>query len=95
MTAEPIQRYRAPVQLGFVVEESTVYLARLPSGPILVLGDGSAAIWIAATDRTRATSVAERVAELTAMPVDEVEPFVEPFVEALLRGGLLEECESC
>ena len=44
MTAEPIQRYRAPVQLGFVVEESTVYLARLPSGPILVLGDGSAAI---------------------------------------------------
>jgi hypothetical protein len=93
MEAQPIQRYRAPVQIGFVIEESAVYLAHLPSGPIHVLGDGSAAFWIAATDRARTTSVAERVAELTARPVDEVEPFVEPFVEALLHRGLLEKCD--
>ena len=94
MPAGPIQRYRAPVRLGFVIEESVVYLAHLPSGPIHVLGDGSAAIWIAATDRARATSVAERVAELTARPLDEVEPFVDPFIEDLLEGGLLEKWES-
>jgi len=66
----------------------TVYVARLPEGPIVVLRDVAALIWDAAQDGDR-ESIADRVALRVARPVAEIEPDVSSFVAGLIAGGLL------
>ena len=68
--------------------EGVVYVSRLPEGPIVVLRDVAALIWEEA-QRADSRSIADRVAERTARPVDEIEQEVASFVAGLLAGGLL------
>ncbi|MGW4929221.1 PqqD family protein [Agromyces sp. NPDC004153] len=74
-----------------VIDDGTViYAAALPDGPIVVLEEGAAAIWVEACRGDRAT-IADRLVEGTDVPADEIRDNVEVFVERMIRAGLLRE----
>ena len=83
-----MSRLRPAHGVAVVEDDLVVYAAPLPDGPILVLDGGAAAIWIEACAGER-SSLAERVAAATGVPVDTVRPEVEAFVDELLARGLL------
>ena len=85
--------YRPAATVGVVEQDTLVYVAPLPDGPIVVLEGGAAAIWVAACDGPR-ESVAERVAALTGEAADDIRVDVESFVAELLSRGLLTAHES-
>lgn len=64
-----------------------VYVAPLPHGPVSVLPDQSAAIWLAAVEGRG--DVVEEVAEMTGNDADEVRDDVDAFVTELIDRGLL------
>lgn len=71
-----------------VDEGETVYAAALPDGPIVVLEEVAAFIWVEACNGER-ESIADRVAEVTGAGADEVRTDVEAFVDDLVARGLL------
>ncbi|NUT57434.1 MAG: PqqD family protein [Agromyces sp.] len=74
-----------------VIDDGTViYAAALPDGPIVVLEEGAAAIWVEACRGDRAT-IAERLVDGTDVPADEIRDNVEVFLERMIRAGLLRE----
>jgi Coenzyme PQQ synthesis protein D (PqqD) len=75
--------------VGTVDHGDTVYAARLPDGPIVVLDGVAALIWTEACAGDR-ESIAERVAEATDAAPDAIRTDVEAFVADLLTRGLLE-----
>ena len=81
-------RYRRAPGIGVIEDESVVYVAHLPDGPIMVLEEGSAAVWLAASSGT-VESITDRVVALTGEGGDEIRPHVESFLNELLRRGLL------
>lgn len=81
-------RYRRAPGIGVIEDESVVYVAHLPDGPIMVLEAGSAAVWLAAGAGT-IESITERVVALTGVDGDEIQPLVESFLNELQRRGLL------
>lgn len=76
--------------VAHVDDDDVVYAAVLPTGPILVLDGGAAAIWVAACDGPRDT-IAERVAASTGAAVADVRADVDAFVAELVARGLLIE----
>ena len=74
-----------------VIDDGTViYAAALPDGPIVVLEEGAAAIWVEACRGDRAT-IAERLVDGTDVPADEIRDNVEVFLERMIHAGLLRE----
>ncbi len=66
----------------------SVYVARLPGGPLVVLEGVAALIWGEATSAP-ATGWVARVAELFEQPEDAIEDDVKAFVAELGARGLL------
>lgn len=86
--------YRVPHDLAWTLEAgdsdlATLYLARLPSGPISVLDGTAALIWLAAVEGPSET-VLDRVAEEAGQPVTAVRDEVEGFLADLIETGLLD-----
>lgn len=79
---------RAPADVAWVIEDSVVYLARVPQGPIHVLRGISGLIWDLATSGPR-DSLAVRVAECVDQPHEVVAADVEAFVADLVDRGLV------
>ena len=83
-----MSRLRPVARVAVVEDEAVVYAATLPDGPIVVLDGGAAAIWVEACAGDR-SSIADRVAEATGAPVDEIRAAVHAFVDELVARGLL------
>jgi Coenzyme PQQ synthesis protein D (PqqD) len=82
-------RLRQAGGVGIVGDDGTVYAARLPDGPIVVLDGIAGLIWSEACAGDR-ESIADRVAEATDASPDTIRADVEAFVADLLARGLLE-----
>jgi hypothetical protein len=80
---------RRPREVGVLEHEDTVFAARLPAGPIVVLDGIAALIWNEACTGERAM-LTERVAEATDAAPDAIRADVEQFVADLIARGLLE-----
>ncbi|MRX43689.1 PqqD family protein [Agromyces kandeliae] len=80
--------YRLADAAGVVEHEDVVYVATLPGGPIAVLSGVAGLILLEACDGP-ATTLVERVAELTAVDPEEIRAHVEGFVGDLVERGLL------
>ena len=83
-----MSRLRPVARVAVVEDEAVVYAATLPDGPIVVLDGGAAAIWVEACAGDR-SSIADRVAEATGVPVGEIRSAVHAFVDELVARGLL------
>lgn len=64
-----------------------VHVARLPNGPLHILADTSALIWLAAVEGT--SDVVAEVAEACGLPQETIRQDVETFVAELVERGLL------
>lgn len=82
-------RLRQAGGVGIVAYDGTVYAARLPDGPIVVLDGIAGLIWSEACGGDR-ESIADRVAEATDAATDAIRADVEAFVADLVARGLLE-----
>ncbi len=82
-------RLRQAGGVGIVVYDGTVYAARLPDGPIVVLDGIAGLIWSEACGDDR-ESIVDRVAEATDTAPDAIRADVETFVADLIARGLLE-----
>ena len=82
-------RLRPASGVGIVEYDDTVYAARLPDGPIVVLDGIAGLIWCEACGGDR-ESIADRVAEATDAAPDAIRADVEAFVADLIARGLLE-----
>jgi hypothetical protein len=83
-------RLRPAHGVGTVEDGDTVYAARLPDGPIVVLDGIATLIWGEACGGGR-ESIADRVAGRTDAAADAIRADVEAFVADLVSRGLLEE----
>lgn len=81
--------YRRPPDLAVVDDSATVYAARLPDGPIVVLEGVAGLIWAEACAGDRETIV-DRVAAATDATADDIRADVDAFVADLVARGLLE-----
>lgn len=66
---------------------SIIYVAPLPDGPVSVLPDQSAVIWLAAVEG--GGDVVDMVADVLGHHTDDVRADVEAFVAELVQRGLL------
>ena len=66
-----------------------VYVARMPGGPISVLPQASALIWLAAVEGSQ-DALPQRVADRAGVAVDLIRDEVLDFVDRLVHEGLLE-----
>lgn len=82
--------YRPGPDTGVTVSDdgSTVYVARLPGGPLVVLDGVAALIWVEATTAP-ATDWLFRVAELVDQPEGAITDDITAFVADLSARGLL------
>ena len=64
-----------------------VYVAPLPNGPVSVLPDQSAVIWLAAVEG--GGDVVDTVADVLGHDADDVRDDIEAFVAELVERGLL------
>ena len=74
-------------------DDGTVYVARLPAGPILVLDGPGAVIWTEATEGPFDGWV-DRVADAFDLPASRIAAEVLAFVHSLRSQGLLDEVEA-
>lgn len=79
-----------PPTTGWVEHEGTVYPARLPDGPPLVIDGTGVLVWHAAVAGGTLAEVVERVAAEAGLAVEEVEAGVVAFVDGLVAAGILE-----
>jgi hypothetical protein len=86
--------FRPTEGVGVTVADdgTTVYVARMPAGPILVLQGVGAVIWGEATEAP-ADGWIDRVADAFGVPAAAVAADVLSFVHGLTARGLLEETE--
>jgi hypothetical protein len=82
-------RLRRPGDVGVLDLDGTVYAARLPDGPIVVLDGVAALIWDEACTGDRAT-ITERVAAATDVAPHLIRADVDAFVADLVALGLLQ-----
>jgi hypothetical protein len=85
-----VRLLRVGRRCGWVEQGGTVYVARLPEGPPLVLDGSGAVVWTALLDGGTLDDVVARVAEATGESAPVVAAGVEGFVEGLLAAGVLE-----
>jgi Coenzyme PQQ synthesis protein D (PqqD) len=78
-----------PASTGWVELEGTVYAARLPDGPPVVLTDAAALIWDVVLDGGTVEQVVAEVAAATGESATTVEPAVVAFVSGLVDAGVL------
>jgi hypothetical protein len=84
---------RAP-GIAWVVADSTAYVARIPSGPIVVLTGPAAVIWDELMTDGDAITLAARVsARMSDVPPD-ADATVKQVVEHLLAEGLLDQSQA-
>ena len=86
--------YRPGRDVGVTVRRddrspSTVYLARLPAGPLLVLEGVAALVWVEATTPP-ATGWVGRVAQAVQRPEEDIADEVDAFVGDLCARRLVE-----
>jgi hypothetical protein len=74
--------------VGVIEAGDSIYVATLPTGPIVVLEGVAALIWIEACEGDRET-IADRVASATDAPAEVIREHVESFVADLVARGLL------
>lgn len=67
---------------------STLYVATMPDGPILVLANEAGAIWLEATTGP-AGDWLSRVASRAGLSADEIEPSARTFLADLVERGVL------
>ncbi|WP_404392312.1 PqqD family peptide modification chaperone [Humibacillus xanthopallidus] len=86
--------YRAGADVAATTSEdgATVYVARLPAGPILVLAGAGAVIWAEATEGS-ADGWIDRVADAFDQPAAGIASDVLAFVHTLGSQGLLEAAD--
>ena len=89
----PAFRPAPDVGVTLSVDGATVYVARLPAGPILVLDGAGAVIWCEATDGS-ADGWIERVADAFDVPAAGIAADVLAFVHSLRDDRLLDESEA-
>lgn len=88
--------YRRPPHVAVVDEAAseggppTVYIARVPDGPLLVLEGSAALIWRAAVSSAAGSDVGDRVAAEVGVAAAEIREEVENFLVELISQGLLE-----
>ncbi|WP_392544991.1 PqqD family protein [Oryzobacter telluris] len=90
MTTTDEHRVVVAHDAGWVELDGTVYPARLPDGPPLVLADVGALVWHAVVAGGTLAQVVDRVADQVGQPVDEVAAGVTQFVDGLVEAGVLE-----
>ncbi len=86
------ERYELADGAAAVETVTTVYAARVPEGPVLVLDGAAAEIWREARADDGRT-VAERVAALFGVPVDEVRGDVDDFLADACARGILRRAD--
>ena len=79
---------RRPPDVAVVEDAATVYVARLPDGPIFVLDGVAGLIWTEACNGPAATIV-DRVAAMTDAAPDDIRAHVEAFAADLVARGLV------
>ena len=84
MTSEALARGVTSVESG-----DLVYVARLPTGPLLVLDGGAATIWRQLADGGAAGTLRERVAATLLDPPPDLGEQIEAFIETLRAHGML------
>lgn len=80
--------YVVPADVAVVARDGSIFVARVPQGPIMVFEDTAAELWLLAPGATRENLpaiAAERFAVTESMIVDEVHTFV----DSLLAHGLI------
>lgn len=82
--------YRPASRVGVEQREATVYVARLPDGPIIVLEGTAALIWMEACSSAPRT-IAERVGDHVDRGAAEIAAEIDRFVRDLVAQGLLRE----
>lgn len=87
-----MNRYRPARHVGVIERDDTVFLARLPHGPVIRLDGAAAVIWAAAcsTEGAAGSTVAERVEPYVDRPLAEIADEVASFIESLIAQQLLE-----
>ena len=85
-----MSRLRPSRDCGWVEHDGTVYVARLPDGPPLVLEGSGAVVWGALLEGGTLADVVARVAAETRESERVVASGVEGFVDGLLSAGVLE-----
>lgn len=86
--------FRPGADVGVTASDdgATVYVARLPAGPILVLDGAGAVIWAEATEGS-ADGWIDRVADAFDVPAAGIAADVLAFVHSLRSEGLLDESD--
>lgn len=85
-----MKAYRPASDVAVEHRGDTVYIARLPDGPIIALTGTAAVIWSEACSLA-SRPLADRVADHVDREADEIASHVERFVDDLVAHGLLQE----
>ena len=76
---------------GQAAGEVVVYLARMPSGPLVVLEGSAALIWTELTAGSGLEAALVRLGQTFDQPVEVLRPHVSAFAADLVARGLLEQ----
>ncbi|MDR2997210.1 MAG: PqqD family protein [Microbacterium sp.] len=76
--------------LGVTVRDDVVYLAPLPEGPIMVLTDAAAEVWLVADGAPR-DEIVVRLAARRGSAEPEAAPDAERYLKAFTDAGLLHD----
>lgn len=87
-------RLRPASGVAVIEEESAVYVAPLPDGPITVLEGVAALIWVEACAGERGTVSARVARSLLPPPAERIEQEIDRFVDDLVDHGFLEVAEG-
>jgi hypothetical protein len=83
-------RLRRAAGVAWVTADSAAYVARIPSGPIVVLTGPAAVIWDELTIDGDAATLTERVSERMSDVPPDADASVKHVVERLQAEGLLD-----
>ncbi|REF30362.1 PqqD family protein [Calidifontibacter indicus] len=78
-------------RVGWVCTDDTLYVAKLPDGPLMAMNETAAAIWGACQAGTSREGLIRDLAAHYDMPPSELAPEVDRFVVELLAVGILRE----
>jgi hypothetical protein len=82
-----VSRYILAYHVGFVEADDSVFVARLPDGPIMKLSATASIIWKAALGHGE--SLVSRVSEQIGLPAASIAADIDAFIADLVERGLL------